>query len=191
MEYRIKPFEVQYESVPPLPSASIWLCHPGYPDSLTPHVIARIPCFDQDSTGEWGVHHGTLRTIAFILSGNRPGKLVPRPQSSESSMSDIDSLTDDAILLGTQYYYFPSDWNMAEEGPYGIVKSFHDYRFPHGNLPGAWALLTQAPDPLGRYAPSNFSGAVRSRDVSCRLSGTRDGLEVSHLIPKTEGAWVC
>ena len=104
MEYRIKPFEVQYESVPPLTSASIWLCHPGYPDSLTPHVIARIPCFDQDSTGKWGVHHGTLRTIAFILSGNRPGKLVPRPQSSESSMSVIDSLTDDAILLGTQYY---------------------------------------------------------------------------------------
>ena len=129
MENRIKPLEVQYESVPPLPSAFIWLCHPGYPDSLTPHVIARILCFDQDSssTGEWGVHHGIFHTIALILSGNRPGKLVPLPQSSESSMSDNDSLTDDAILLGTQYYYFPSDWNMAEEGPYGIVKSFHDY----------------------------------------------------------------
>ena len=68
MENRIKPLEVQYESVPPLPSAFIWLCHPGYPDSLTPHVIARILCFDQDSssTGEWGVHHGIFHTIALI-----------------------------------------------------------------------------------------------------------------------------
>lgn len=73
-----------------------------------------------------------------------------------------------------------------------VVAVFEDWPFPI-TLPGCW-LRTVATskadiDPPERMSQSKFSQVVKSRDISCRLSGHRTGTEVAHLCPETETDW--
>ncbi|KAF8454632.1 hypothetical protein BDZ91DRAFT_747451 [Kalaharituber pfeilii] len=170
----------------PPANAKIALKHPGYPDDNLQNIIAQFPCFDQDSTGKWGLHRGTLTTIAFILCGNRPGRLVPSNSSNAPTGDDSD---DNEVLVNPSYYYIPDNWSLQIEGPYSIVRSFRDYQFPHSGLPRSWASIF--PDEYNTldFPPSQYSPAVRARDATCRVTGSGDGLEAAHIVPKAEREW--
>ncbi|TLS20627.1 uncharacterized protein PpBr36_11091, partial [Pyricularia pennisetigena] len=63
---------------------------------------------------------------------------------------------------------------------YPIAHSFHNWRFPHDNLPPQLARL----DIPEYIPPPPLSGppAVMVRDGGCRISGYIDGVELAHLI---------
>jgi HNH endonuclease len=70
------------------------------------------------------------------------------------------------------------------------VTCFQDWEFPK-NLPPAWRRVPQANlTPGSEYASQSQLGqAVRSRDISCRVTKHHTGVEVAHLCPKHEMDW--
>jgi hypothetical protein len=70
---------------------------------------------------------------------------------------------------------------------YPVHPSFDHWRFPHDRLPRPWSDLEIPP---GRSTtPFKQSLAATGRDMSCRISGYRDAVEVAHIVPLSAGKW--
>lgn len=59
--------------------------------------------FDQDSNGAWGVHHGTLQQLPFIMCGDRSGKLLPSLVSPPASLLTTDVSSEDEALASANF----------------------------------------------------------------------------------------
>ncbi|KAI7909046.1 hypothetical protein M0657_012010 [Pyricularia oryzae] len=91
----------------------------------------------------------------------------------------------DGILRGREYFFCIDGLESFHKYP--VIPSFHNWRFPHDNLPPLWSQL-QLPDYI---PPPSFRGrmAVKERDRSCRVSGFEDATEQAHLVPAQEINW--
>lgn len=87
-------------------------------------------------------------------------------------------------------YYFQIEGSTTEN-PYPIIPTFRDWPFPHNDLPLPYSEIVQPLSPIsGRsYAPSNFSTAIVTQNITCRMSDLEEGTEAAHLCPRSELEW--
>ncbi|OAF60149.1 hypothetical protein VC83_02784 [Pseudogymnoascus destructans] len=99
-------------------------------------------------------------------------------------------------MLDNHSYYFhlPHDDDDDDEdtrSPYPIVPTFREWPFPHDQLPPSWTQ-TAPPELLEQpqtYSVSSLTMALRQRDVTCRITGYREGLQTAHVCPQAEEDW--
>ena len=135
--------------------------------------ILQISCFNRARNGAWGIHQGTLKTIAFILCGNRLGKLLPPllfPALTEDDGSNEDEIWWVLHFIITHTTRWMKRNLMTSSGAFKIT-AFH--------LPPAWISVFQGSSNVSYCSPSLYSSAVRARDGTCRLTGAPEALEVS------------
>ncbi|TLS21943.1 uncharacterized protein PpBr36_09518 [Pyricularia pennisetigena] len=156
--------------------------HPAYPDNAPPllalcasnglldYDLALVCCCILAATN-WNKGHLAVRQQEGL-------EKFPRPS--------------DGLLRGREYFFCLEDVAVSVlhrilTEKYPFVHLFHNWRFPHGNLPLQWARLDifeYQPPPL-LTAPM----AVTVRDGGCRISGYTDAVELAHLVPAKEKDW--
>ena len=103
-----------------------------------------------------------------------------------------------SILRRSSYYFhlplLQSDIDAGRpDNPYPIVPTFREWRFPHDRLPNQWKQTAPADcDPVipdQSFATSNLTLALQARDASCRITGCREGIQVTHICPQKETDW--
>lgn len=160
--------------LPPDP-LKVTINHPGYPGRRV--ILVQLQCLDERVDGEFGFPLDLLEDIAFIVSGNRAGRLLRSSDDPHSA-----PCTDEIIVPGN-YWYFPNDWTN-DMPPYPVPNSFMDWQFPK-NIPPRWSIFTGRQPPLRlHHSINDVIGRVRERDVVCRITGYQDGSEVAHLVPQ-------
>ncbi|KAL9011002.1 MAG: hypothetical protein Q9173_004115 [Seirophora scorigena] len=158
-----------------LPSAIVDIKHPGYDQS---NLLMRFNAFDKFEQQE-GIHHGTVLTACYIVSGCTDGFLT-KERGGRGLELDING------ILGEGSYYFV----VPDDDHYAIYPSFKYWSFPHGHLPPGWNNLqprcrASGPAP----ARSNTTSVVLARDQECLVSGHLDIMERAHLCPQKETLW--
>lgn len=90
-----------------------------------------------------------------------------------------------------------TSFSSTDEHPYPIVRDFESWKFPHrpgypgeSQLPECWDRLNLEHVDASVAPHSSLEPAVRSRDVTCRITNHRLGTEVAHLVPKAHQAWL-
>jgi hypothetical protein len=91
--------------------------------------------FDHGRVDDGGVHYGTVLSMCYVLSGNRPGYLSTHAGGAQQSM-DFDD-----ILRGNDYYFHVTDKpeENALGSPYSVCPSFTKWEFPHMRVPSEWS----------------------------------------------------
>ncbi|TLS20430.1 uncharacterized protein PpBr36_11284 [Pyricularia pennisetigena] len=150
--------------------------HPAYPENAPPllALFAANGVLDYDLA---------LVCCCILAATNwDKGYLAVRQQGLVFNRTQRPS---DGLLRGREYFFCLEDAAVSEKYP--IIHSFHNWRFPHDNLPPQWARL-DIPEYL---PPPPLSGppAVTVRDGGCRISGYIDAVELAHLIPAKEKEW--
>lgn len=157
--------------------------HPGYNNSN--NIMLKLFAPDtQDNT------HGLYARFALdacgVIAGNRWDGWLSR--SKDPTALKEDPIT---ILQEASYYFHLPD--SSSDVPYPVVPNFAQWRFPHNDgpqLPDAWRQLDLGRNPVQHSARSDFSAAVRIRDLSCRITGCRVAAQVAHLCPQKEYDWI-
>ncbi|KAF8598181.1 hypothetical protein BDV93DRAFT_609968 [Ceratobasidium sp. AG-I] len=190
--------------LPVSPSAAgVSIRHPAYPAIGRSNLIMWLPSLDptlESSSTQFGFHCGTLMSICYIITGNRPGFLTPRLISSnnEQELATIpDSMPAfDAILTGETYYYYIHGARLDER--YKVLSEFSEWQFPDAKALGRykywakWSEVFGAPVVRGVKFTSEISKAIHTRDRRCRLTGAAAhcGCNAAYIIPKEEGGWL-
>ncbi|KAL8894171.1 MAG: hypothetical protein Q9192_004552 [Flavoplaca navasiana] len=170
-----RPRVVEPSSSQALPRAIINIKHPGYDQS---NLLMRFNAVDQFEQ-QVGIHHGTVLTACYIVSGCTNGFLTKERGGGGMDLG-INGILDE----GSYYFVVPGD------DRYAIYPSFQYWSFPHGHLPPGWNTLRprcQASGPTP--ARSNTTSAVLARDQACLVSGYPDIMERAHLCPQKETTW--
>ncbi|KAM3512716.1 hypothetical protein MY11210_003669 [Beauveria gryllotalpidicola] len=170
----------------------VTLRHPGYPDQH--NILLILPAFDlhkkkdsdndgSDNDGriDFGLHHETARVACAIVANCRWDGFLSEDKASGARPVMIGP---DDLLLGRSYYFHIPNrvGDTRPDGPYPIVPSFAHFQFPHQNLPPTWKASSLT-------LPASQSNTVLARDVSCRVTSSKLGTEIAHLIPRSEDAW--
>ncbi|TLD05271.1 uncharacterized protein PgNI_09064 [Pyricularia grisea] len=178
--------------------------HPAYPDNAPPllALFAINGVLDYDLA---------LVCCCILAAVNwDKGYLAVRQQGSLFEKVQRPS---DGLLRGREYFFCLEDVAVSGKHPlatsfcpfpwssvapfaniasyvqekYPIVHSFHNWRFPHDNLPPQWARLD-----VPEYRPPQLlkgPSVIVVRDGSCRISGFTNAVELAHLIPVKEKKW--
>ncbi|KAI6564719.1 hypothetical protein MCOR04_009048, partial [Pyricularia oryzae] len=168
----LEPPEAQAATELPFP---VHFRHPAYSTS-TPPLLA---LFATDGTLDYDLALVCCCILAAVSWDK--GYLALRQQGVLEKVQRPS----DGLLRGREYLFCLEDVDISERYP--IVHSFHNWRFPHDNLPPQWAQL-DIPD----YIPPPLHPgplAVPGRDGGCRISGYIDAVELAHLIPVKEKEW--
>ncbi|KAI6350689.1 hypothetical protein MCOR25_010472 [Pyricularia grisea] len=150
--------------------------HPAYPDNAPP-LLALF-------TINGVLDYDLALVCCYILAAVNwdKGYLAVKQQSSLFKKVQRPS---DGLLCGREYFFCLEDVAVSEKYP--IVHSFHNWRFPHNNLPPQWARLD-----VPEYRPPQLlkgPSVIMVRDGSCRISGFTNAVELAHLIPVKEKEW--
>ncbi|KAL8364883.1 hypothetical protein RB595_003932 [Gaeumannomyces hyphopodioides] len=89
-------------------------------------------------------------------------------------------------MLREREYFFCVGDEDPSNNMYPVVPSFDHWRFPR-TLPSPWKDVQ-----IENRAPTSVMQPgfmVQSRDVTCRISGHGNALEVAHLVPVADGYW--
>ncbi|EOD47903.1 hypothetical protein UCRNP2_5350 [Neofusicoccum parvum UCRNP2] len=151
--------------------------HPGYSDEASVLLSLQAP---DDPAG--GLHHETARLACAIVAGNRWDGFLSESRDPTVTPTSIQP---DGILRAPEYYFHLP--NVPLDPPYPVCPRFSDWRFPHHRLPPSWAALSVDVDlvPLR----SQLSAAISARDGTCRISAHGEGVELAHLVPRSEDEW--
>lgn len=177
----------------------VTLRHPGYPDgsnlllmfeALDP-VTRTDQVFTEADPLQFGLHHDTARVACAIIANCRWDGYLSESRADGAPPAATDP---DHILRGRNYYFHVprhgGDNDSARDAPYPIVPSFAHFRFPHGNLPPTWtASSLRFPENVDQLLGWSFEHEVFSRDVSCRLTASTLGTEITHVLPHIEHDW--
>ncbi|CZS92835.1 uncharacterized protein RCO7_11518 [Rhynchosporium graminicola] len=184
------------------PNRNIDIHHPHYPRGS--NLLLRL--FAPDSP-HGGLHYGYLLAVCGIITGNRWDGWLVRSGSESGGAGSGGGREEGGggegaggrrthiphhELLPAGKYDFYLDHSTFEE-PYPVCLSFRQWQFPHSNLPpGDWRSCSTPPSDLpgGRQlSASNLSTTLTLRDASCRMSGSAEGTQIAHIIPRTESDW--
>ncbi|CAE7222155.1 hypothetical protein PTNB73_10458 [Pyrenophora teres f. teres] len=185
------------------PPRQILFRHPGYDDSN--NVLFKLHAIDAATVSSHDGEEGTPQrpgTLALglyaqfaldacaIFAGNRfNGWLSTLRNPDEARDARVDA---GSTLVARSYYYHLDRDNDIDgpDGPYRIVPNFREWRFPHENIPAHWEQLSANATAQGlTFSRSNLTLALQIRDGSCRISGSREELQVAHIVPQAELAW--
>lgn len=167
--------------------------HPGYANST--NVLFRLftPDSGQNLTGP-GLYAQYALEACGIVAGNRWDGWL-----SEAREADTSAAIDPTSILQNSSYYFhlpPARCDVdlgLPNAPYPIVPNFREWRFPHDHLPDLWkrtaSAVCNSVVPEQSFTTSNLTLALQVRDVSCRMTGCREGAQVAHICPREEAAW--
>ncbi|KAG4427741.1 hypothetical protein IFR05_016779 [Cadophora sp. M221] len=72
---------------------------------------------------------------------------------------------------------------------YPIVPTFREWPFPHDRLPPSWTHTTPPELAEQTFSISGLTTALIQRDVSCRITGHREGVQAAHICPQAEEDW--
>lgn len=157
--------------------------HPAYADRS--NTLLQLQATDHAPGG--GIHHETARIACAIVACNAWNGYLSRSRDG----SPLSEHEDDVLREKTYYFHVPT---TDDPEPYPICPSFHDWQFPHGDLPPTWRARVDASREenhadMEPARPSAFSAAVLRRDGKCVLSGYSDGIISAHVCPRSEAAW--
>ncbi|KAA8911243.1 hypothetical protein FN846DRAFT_774267, partial [Sphaerosporella brunnea] len=173
---------------------TVQLCHPGDPNlPHVLHVILDLPAYDcADAVA--GIHYNTANDACRIVSGNRPGVLLPT-LLSPSQFQHRETAAAPLILTEPRYYFYPLDWSEADL-QYPVCPTFDHWRFNHEAFhppsPRAmphWLSTQPQPNNTSEVPPSAVAQKVQACDAACRLSGFREACESAHIIPREKTDW--
>ncbi|KAG4429627.1 hypothetical protein IFR05_014888 [Cadophora sp. M221] len=166
-------------------------CHPAYPPG--DEILFTLSAFDHP---EGGIHHGFALSVCAIVADNCEGGFLSLTREG----GPIEAGLDDVLPTGHDYFYhvpYPNDAeNHDDRNPtkpykWPAVTNFQDWKFPH-RMPEVWTRCNSSMPqilPSGTASQSNYTLAVRTRDVSCRITQHYTGTEVAHLCPESERDW--
>lgn len=175
------------------PRRQILFRHPGYHDSNNVLLKLFAPDLRPSSRGQ-GLYAGYALQACGIIAGNRwDGWLSEAKDHDPSIRIDSGSVLD----KNSYYFHLPSPSSDGDAGrldlPYPIVPTFREWRFPHDHLPDLWQQASSVDSdfaaPEQSYATSNLTLALQARDVSCRITGCKEGTQVAHICPQKEAEW--
>ncbi|KAH8712037.1 hypothetical protein GQ44DRAFT_625931 [Phaeosphaeriaceae sp. PMI808] len=178
---------------PAIPNRQILFRHPGYDASNNVLLKLFAPDIGQDSAAR-GLYAQYALYACGIVAGNRWDGWLSEVKDPDAP-SRINPTT---ILQKTSYYFhLPPLVSGDDTGdpnlPYPIVPTFREWRFPHDRLPELWKQTASADcdfvNPEQSFATSNLTLALQARDVSCRITGCREGTQVAHICPQKEVEW--
>lgn len=137
-------------------------------------ALISVPAFD-----DGGIHYDTIRIACGILAGNRwdgyfslerDGRIRVEPPS-------------DGILRERCYFFClppPVGSSTTDSiNPYPVVPRFHDWRFPHDNLPPLWESIRDELE----------AGEVETAARNCIFTNYAHAVESAHLVPKMQLEW--
>jgi HNH endonuclease len=179
------------------PNCQILFRHPGYDDSnnVLLKLFAPDPAAGASSRGLYAQY--ALEACGTIAGNRWDGWLS---ESKDPAVATIAAprVEPTSILQKSSYYFhLPPLQNDIDIGranaAYPIVPTFREWRFPHDQLPDSWKRIAPTdPDlatPEQSFATSNLTLALQARDVSCRITGCREGTQVAHICPQNEADW--
>lgn len=168
------------DSLPSSP-AIVSLCHPA--NGL---AFLALPAYDLfcQSPLQFGIHHETLVTACCIITYNKPGYLST---SRNRGATRVDAALDSIIPAAGEYYYHLDD---PFEPFYSICCNFNDWKFPHGHLPPSWVAKSPCVPSFLYSDWVSQSILVQKRDNVCLVTGWKDSLTTSYVIPHEEETWV-
>lgn len=176
-----------------IPHRQILFRHPGYnePNNVLFKLFA--PDVGQDYTNR-GLYAEYALQACGIVAGNRWDGWL-----SEAKDHDHSTRVDSGSILHKSSYYFHlpplrSDVDAGRANlQYPIVPTFREWRFPHDQLPDLWQQMSSTDSdfvaPEQSYATSNLTLALQARDISCRMTGYKEGTQVAHICPQKEAEW--
>lgn len=171
------------------PSARITFLHPGYADGENVLMVVSAP--DHPSGG---LHHGLALDMCSIAADNKTGYFS---LTADGNAIQLDR--NDVLTAGSYFFLVPHPHahlvggvsDPAKPYKWPVMTNFRDWQFPT-QLPEWWLLpdhaLTQ-PSPLDGHSQSSYAQTIHARDVFCRVSQHRTGMEIAHLCPESETAW--
>jgi len=157
----------------------IRFCHPHYyaPTNVLLDLLA-------PDGPDGGLEYSFAHTSCAVIAGNRwDGFFTDQVDGTPLQFAHGD-------IMPKGEYYFQIE-GSTRDNPYPIIPTFREWPFPHNDLPPSWADSIQPSSPTsGRsYAPSNFSTAIITQNITCRMSGIEEGTEAAHLCPRSELEW--
>ncbi|KAL8281668.1 hypothetical protein RB600_005210 [Gaeumannomyces tritici] len=155
--------------------------HPAYPNAAPP--LLELGAWDEDEDGNNGLDYDTALVACGIIANNAfaSGRLAVKNDGAFQTV-----LRPPNNLLRAATYYFCIGDNDPSSNKYPVVPSFDHWRFPP-TLPSPWDSLQIAP--FAGVAGVGPADVVRSRDVTCRISGHENSREAAHIIPVADGYW--
>lgn len=171
--------------------AMVHFRHPGYPDAYDQNVLLSFPAFDGPNGTTGHLHYGTAMLALGIISGNRWDGFL----TVERDGRRIKLEKDDLLPHGRYFYYLPEFDNRTclrqpnqdvEAMPYPICPSLD-----HWNNP----VVEDWPDSVQKMlckTPLIENKTLWQIDTNaaCLLSGYRDYVEPTQIIPVEEYRWV-
>ena len=163
--------------------------YPHYPEDFEQNIFFSLQAYDvcdngDGTTGRGGLHYGTALLACSIVAGNGWNGYF----TLDNGGTKLD-IGDDQLLNDSAYYFhIPTATETSTNYP--IYPSFHEWAFPHRNLPEAWTRPTGFTEHPNVPSPSsNITAAVLQRDSTCLVTGQRDCMERAHLCPYSERKW--
>ncbi|KAF8598173.1 hypothetical protein BDV93DRAFT_547518 [Ceratobasidium sp. AG-I] len=187
----------------PSPAGGVSIQHPAYQEDGLSNPILWLPSLDltlESGSTQFGFHCGTLMSICYIITGNRPGFLSPRLISSDNGQ-ELATMPDsmpafDSILTEETYYYYIHGARLDEQ--YKVLSQFSEWQFPDAEALGRyeywakWLEVFHASSVANDVmVTSEISEAIHTRDKKCRLTGApaNCGCDVAYIVPKEDGDW--
>jgi phage pi2 protein 07 len=170
-----------------LPNRHIFIRHPHYAEPT--NVLFKLYGCDKDTRCLDAMF---VLVACGIVTGNRWDGYL---STTKNGGNRIDPASTPLLEDENYYFHLPDASGSDSNEPYVIVPNFHEWQFPHHNLPQSWTDALA--DPTGNLQPaeertmtrSNIPTAINTRDVSCRVTGCQEGLEIAHLVHQREAAW--
>ncbi|KAH8589098.1 hypothetical protein B0O99DRAFT_692824 [Bisporella sp. PMI_857] len=178
--------------------------HPGYDDAR--NVLLKLFAPDallsssSSPSSGFGLHAGYALTACGIVAGNRWDGWLSEHRHHNRDGDELTRITfgdvDRDKMLDKHSYYFHLPCNDdgdddALSPPYPIVPTFREWPFPHDHLPPSWSQTTpfEPPEQPQTYSVSGLTTVLRQRDVTCRITGHREVLQIAHVCPQAEEDW--
>ncbi|RFU32630.1 hypothetical protein B7463_g3729, partial [Scytalidium lignicola] len=166
-----------FKNTPGKGTRSITIYHSHLPEGRI-----RIVSLIAPDLPDGGLQYEFVIIACGILTGNKWDGYLTATKDGPQIQKEPKSV----LYYGSYFFHLETS---TIDAPYEIVKSFHDWAFPHGDLPGSWASFTLVQSLGGPLAGSSLATALQYSDQTCRVTGYLTGAQVAHIIPKKEIAW--
>ncbi|KAK0664040.1 hypothetical protein DIS24_g456 [Lasiodiplodia hormozganensis] len=178
---RVPEHIVGVETISTDPRHVVHFRHPAYPTAK--NRLFSLLALDHP-TG--GIHFTTAHTACAIIAGNRFDGYLSLTATGEPIRAGSYS-----VLTGSDYFFcVPTPKGTTGTYKYPVVPNFTEWRFPHSELPSAWAACyTPLEDTASITAATDSSTKVHVRDASCRMSAHAHLCEPAYLLPVRNDSW--
>ncbi|KIM49610.1 hypothetical protein M413DRAFT_407799 [Hebeloma cylindrosporum] len=176
---RERPVITEAPNAPPIFPLFLHLHHP-----VNDRLFLFLPAHDFCAP-DFGMHYGTAATACRILAYNERGYLSA---SRTRNPSTVNVEWDSFLTPGVYYYHL---YGKSSDTLYPICDDFSLCAFPHNDLPSPWDReLVQPPPVVWPKDWTAISVMVQAQDTECLVSGSKESLTTSYIVPAHHRLWV-